>query len=54
MRDPVCGAEVEGGDRLVHRGQEYAFCCASCRWAFERDPDRFALVNSSWGEKVGS
>lgn len=43
MRDPVCGVETEDGDdSLVHRGREYRFCCATCRWAFEQDPDRYA------------
>lgn len=42
MRDPVCGMETgNGGDPLVHRGREYRFCCATCRWAFEQDPDRY-------------
>lgn len=43
MRDPVCGTEMEsGGDTLVHEGTEYRFCCATCRWAFEQDPERYA------------
>ncbi len=41
MRDPVCGTDVKGGDRLTHRGREYAFCCAMCRWAFESDPGSY-------------
>ena len=42
MRDPVCGMDVEGGDRITYKGHRYAFCCATCRWAFERDPDAYA------------
>lgn len=43
MRDPVCGMDLEGGgDALMHKDREYRFCCATCRWAFERDPERYA------------
>jgi YHS domain-containing protein len=42
MKDPVCGMEVgEKGEPLVHNGKEYRFCCASCRWAFEKNPEQF-------------
>lgn len=42
MKDPVCGMEIKsGGDTLIYKGRRYVFCCATCRWAFERDPDRY-------------
>ncbi len=42
MKDPVCGMEIgEKGDSIIHEGKEYRFCCASCRWAFEKNPDQF-------------
>ena len=43
MKDPVCGREIEDGkgEAVLHEGTEYRFCCASCRWAFERDPEQF-------------
>ncbi|MYB29576.1 MAG: YHS domain-containing protein [Cenarchaeum sp. SB0663_bin_5] len=42
MKDPVCGMEIgSGGDVLVHKGTEYRFCCATCRWAFEQNPDQY-------------
>lgn len=42
VKDPVCGMDVkDGGDMLLHKGRRYVFCCATCRWAFERDPDRY-------------
>lgn len=42
LKDPVCGMEVENkGESLFHNGKEYRFCCASCRWAFEKDPNQF-------------
>ncbi len=41
MKDPVCGMNVEKGESLMHNGKEYRFCCATCRWAFEKNPDQF-------------
>jgi len=43
MKDhPVCGMEVEQkGESITHEGKEYRFCCASCRWAFENNPQQF-------------
>ena len=43
MKDPVCGMEIgDKGEPLIHKGKEYHFCCATCRWAFEQNPDQFA------------
>ena len=42
MKDPVCGMEIdEKHDHIEHKGKKYYFCCASCRWAFEQNPDQF-------------
>jgi YHS domain-containing protein len=42
MKDPVCGMEVEEkGELFMHKGKEYRFCCATCRWAFEKNPEQF-------------
>jgi YHS domain-containing protein len=42
MKDPVCGMDIEDkGESLVHKGKIYRFCCATCRWAFEQNPDQF-------------
>ena len=47
MKDPVCGMEVSGnGEKLTHNGKEYQFCCASCRWAFENNPEQFENESS--------
>ncbi len=47
MKDPVCGMEIEGkGNTIIHNGKEYSFCCASCRWAFEENPDQFIKEES--------
>jgi len=43
MKDPVCGMEVgEGHDSIEYDGKRFYFCCASCRWAFEKNPQEFA------------
>jgi YHS domain-containing protein len=42
MKDPVCGIDIgEKGESITHNGKEYRFCCASCRWAFEKNPVQF-------------
>ena len=42
MKDPVCGMDIgERGEPISHNGKEYRFCCASCRWAFEKNPEQF-------------
>ncbi len=42
VKDPVCGMEIDKGESLFHKGREYRFCCATCKWAFEKNPDQFA------------
>jgi len=42
MKDPVCGMEVgDKGKCIIHEGKEYRFCCATCSWAFEQNPEQF-------------
>jgi YHS domain-containing protein len=42
MKDPVCGMEIsDNGEYITHNGKEYRFCCASCRWTFENNPEQF-------------
>ena len=42
MKDPVCGSEVnEKSESITFENKMYHFCCASCRWAFEKDPNQF-------------
>lgn len=42
MKDPVCGMEVDDKhDSLDYNGKKFYFCCASCKWAFERNPEQF-------------
>ena len=44
MKDPVCGMDVSEDAEAVTGpdGKTHRFCCAACRWAFERDPERFS------------
>ena len=47
MKDPVCGMEVsDKGESRIHNEKEYRFCCATCRWAFEKNPEQFAERDS--------
>ncbi|WP_100182630.1 YHS domain-containing protein [Candidatus Nitrosotenuis aquarius] len=42
MKDPVCGMEVgKKGEPVIRDGKEYYFCCATCKWAFEQNPEQF-------------
>ncbi len=43
-KDPVCGMEVDEKNSLktIFKGKAYYFCSATCHWAFEKDPKRFA------------
>ena len=42
MKDPVCGMEVnEKNDSMEFNGKKYHFCCATCKWAFEKNPEQF-------------
>jgi Cu+-exporting ATPase len=43
-RDPVCGMQVvkQGAVHTArHGGEDYFFCCASCRTKFSADPERY-------------
>ncbi len=42
-KDLVCGMEVDEkkADKLEYKGKTYYFCCATCRWAFEKNPEQF-------------
>ena len=43
MKDPVCGVEVsEKNEYTVYNGKKFHFCCASCKWAFEKNPEQSA------------
>jgi YHS domain-containing protein len=42
--DPVCGMQVKIEKttlRSEHRGQDYYFCTAACRNAFDVHPERY-------------
>jgi xanthine dehydrogenase accessory factor len=42
--DPVCGMDVDPSispHHTVHDGHQFWFCAATCKTAFERDPDRY-------------
>jgi xanthine dehydrogenase accessory factor len=44
--DPVCGMSVRDGEddlKTEYAGKTYHFCSESCRAAFEKEPERFAV-----------
>jgi xanthine dehydrogenase accessory factor len=44
VTDPVCGMTVaaDSSRPVRYQGDDYWFCCAGCRQAFEQDPDAYA------------
>lgn len=42
-KDLVCGMEVDEkkAAKTTYKGKTYYFCCATCQWAFESDPEKF-------------
>ncbi len=49
-RDPVCGmlVKVDGAKyKSEHHGSQVYFCCAGCKGAFDRQPEKYALSMSS-------
>jgi class 3 adenylate cyclase/YHS domain-containing protein len=43
--DPVCGMKLDArrGPSVVYRGRTYNFCSPTCRTAFRRSPQRYAV-----------
>jgi xanthine dehydrogenase accessory factor len=49
-RDPVCGMLVNVGGakyRSEHQGSEVYFCCAGCKQAFDRQPEKYTVSMSN-------
>jgi xanthine dehydrogenase accessory factor len=49
-RDPVCGmfVNVSGAKyKSEHKGSDVHFCCAGCKQAFDRQPEKYTLSVSS-------
>jgi len=43
-RDPICGMTVDRAKaryKSAHQGQEFYFCCAGCKEAFDQQPERY-------------
>jgi Cu+-exporting ATPase len=50
--DPICKMEVDpktAQDKADYRGKTYYFCCAGCKVAFEKDPEKY-LEEAEGGE----
>jgi YHS domain-containing protein len=42
--DPICKMEVDpkaAPAKAEYKGQTYYFCCAGCKVAFEKDPEKY-------------
>lgn len=41
--DPVCGITLDhkSPHKCVHAGRIYAFCCLTCKAAFDKEPGRY-------------
>jgi Cu+-exporting ATPase len=35
------------GERTIHEGRTYVFCCAGCRSRFEADPERYLPIEAA-------
>jgi xanthine dehydrogenase accessory factor len=49
-RDPVCGMLVNVGGakyKSEYNGSEVYFCCAGCKQAFDRQPEKYTLSMST-------
>ena len=46
LRDPVCGMVVspDSPHRLVHQGQEFAFCSPHCLLKFQQQPEQYVAA----------
>jgi len=46
-KDPICGMMVDMGKaryKAQHQGKWFYFCCAGCKNAFEKHPEKYAAV----------
>jgi xanthine dehydrogenase accessory factor len=46
-KDPICGMTVDiskARHKVEHEGKWFYFCCAGCREAFERQPEKYATT----------
>lgn len=44
FKDPVCGMEFSrtaAVEKCVYQGKSYYFCAATCREAFEAEPEKY-------------
>jgi xanthine dehydrogenase accessory factor len=49
VRDPVCGMSTSvtrAKYKSEYRGSNFYFCCAGCKQAFDRQPEKYSLVIS--------
>lgn len=47
VKDPICGMMVDTGKaryKTQHQGKWFYFCCAGCKDAFEKHPEKYAVI----------
>ena len=54
-RDPVCGMTVDEKAPLksTHEGKSYAFCSASCKAKFDKNPSEYVLAAGGEAKREG-
>ena len=52
--DPVCGMTVppDSPHRLVHQGQEFAFCSPHCLLKFQQQPEQYFTATEGGREAI--
>lgn len=48
-RDPICGMTVDLTNaryKSEYRGRQFAFCCAGCKQAFDKEPEKYLAASA--------
>lgn len=48
-RDPICGMTVDLANaryKSEYRGRQFAFCCAGCKQAFDKEPEKYLAASA--------
>ncbi|MCY3854102.1 MAG: YHS domain-containing protein [Thaumarchaeota archaeon] len=43
IKDPVCNTIInyKSANSIIYDDKKYYFCCAVCKWVFEKEPTQF-------------
>jgi xanthine dehydrogenase accessory factor len=48
FRDPICGMQVNSRKtphRSEYQGEQFFFCCAGCKQAFDKEPAKYLAMS---------